>query len=483
MLPSLARPIAEPGTAIAGDSADPLQQYRYSWPREPLDGDARWQFDAPSGTYSRELVETSEELANDSRWPAFFPSPMCIVTASDGQRVVIEREVGAAIVNRFPYVVAISICRTSLSERHHPRNVFMDVLQQGQVAALQFLPPGAALDAALAAIEQLPDGRATERVSRSGLRLHEAPGGGAPWLDDAYLVYETALVRPQCDFDGRPIFGTPWIDVGSHRVFFLEIHSIRLRRDIAHGESLVHWRALPRWGPLSKDALPQPRVATLASKYQKGYHPEYVFPAPNTIAFEYDEIVDGMAVKHLPPLAHDQVEIDNDKARWPCFFPSSCGLITSYGKDGTANIMPCGSTTIISRHPMIVAPCISYASINERYSARRSLELLRQRGRFGCSVPFINDKLVDALKYCGNNSLSDDSHKVANSGFEIVSSGYGPRITAAPVHFDCSVIGEISLGTHVMFLGKVERIHVRADVTPANPLVWCPWANVASTGT
>jgi flavin reductase (DIM6/NTAB) family NADH-FMN oxidoreductase RutF len=51
-----------------------------------------------------------------------------------------------------------------------------------------------------------------------------------------------------------------------------------------------------------------------------------------------------------------------------------------------------------------------------------------------------------------------------------------------PVHFDCEVVGEVRLGTHVMFLGEVRRVLVRSDVTVANPLEWLPWANIRSTG-
>jgi flavin reductase (DIM6/NTAB) family NADH-FMN oxidoreductase RutF len=42
------------------------------------------------------------------------------------------------------------------------------------------------------------------------------------------------------------------------------------------------------------------------------------------------------------------------------------------------------------------------------------------------------------------------------------------------------VVGEVRLGTHIMFLGEVERILVRRDVTPENPLLWCPWAELIS---
>lgn len=140
--------------------------------------------------------------------------------------------------------------------------------------------------------------------------------------------------------------------------------------------------------------------------------------------------------------------------------------------------MPCGSTTVVSRQPFVIAPCISYASINERYAARKSLDLIRKSGSFGCSVPYISPRIVDGMVYSGNNSLADDISKVSNSGFSVGKSECGPVIREVPIHFDCRVTGEVMLGTHVMFLGEVQRIRVRADVTPSNPMEWCPWAAV-----
>jgi hypothetical protein len=43
------------------------------------------------------------------------------------------------------------------------------------------------------------------------------------------------------------------------------------------------------------------------------------------------------------------------------------------------------------------------------------------------------------------------------------------------VQFECEVVGEITLGTHIMFLGGRGVFCVRTDVTPENPLEWCPW--------
>ena len=137
-------------------------------------------------------------------------------------------------------------------------------------------------------------------------------------------------------------------------------------------------------------------------------------------------------------------------------------------------------TTVVSRHPFIIAPCVSYARINERYAARHSLNIIRGNKRFGCSVPYIDDVVINGMKYAGNNSMADDPLKVANSGLTVGSSEYGPVIREAPIHFDCEVIGEVLLGTHVMFLGEVKQIRVREDVSPSHPLEWCPWPGLAS---
>ena len=217
---------------------------------------------------------------------------MCIVTTGDGQVGAMDREVGASIVNRFPYVVAISLCRRSLSSRHHERANFMRLLERTGAACLQFLAPGPELNAALDAIGAVPDERVTERIARSGLRTRRCETNGAPVLEAAYLAYEAKLVKPQKDFDGRPIYSSPWIDVGSHRVYFLEINAIQLREDIATGRSQIHWRALPVWSPQE-----QPQAANAAhvaaavqARYSKPYNPNYAFPAASTIAFEFDAV-------------------------------------------------------------------------------------------------------------------------------------------------------------------------------------------------
>jgi flavin reductase (DIM6/NTAB) family NADH-FMN oxidoreductase RutF len=453
-----------------------LRPYRYAWPRDDFQA-AGWRR-SDDGGWELTLPETREALAADSRWPALFPSPLCLVTAADGGSAVLERVAGPSIVNRFPYVLALSLCVEPLSGRHYARRGFTRVLETGGTAAVQFLPPGPALDRVLDVIEKTHDAETSERLARTGLATRAALTCGAPVFADAYLVYEGRLVRQGRDLAGAAIYPQPWHDVGSHRVYFLEVRAIQLRRDIAEGRSQIRWRSLPAWTPARPSATAPETASGAGPGYQKGYTPHYAFPSPGTIAFEADGIADGMAVKHLPPEAADQIEADNDRARWPCFFPSSVGMITTWAEDGRPNLMPCGSTTVVSRHPLVVAPCVGYAAINERYAPRLTLELIRRTRAFGCGVPFVSDRVVAAIKLAGNVSLQTAADKVARTGLAVTPGPAAPVLDDLPVHFDCEVQGELRLGTHVMFLGAVRRLRVRPDLTPANPLEWCPWADV-----
>ncbi len=466
-----------PGRGVGLDS---LARYYYRWPRCDLGRLVPWRKDDGGRTYVRNLPEGDEELAADSRWPAFFPSPMCFVTTAAGSQVALEKVVGPTIVNRFPYVLALTFCRKRLSDRHHPRTIFTEMLERGRGVAVQFLPPGSATDRIMDAVTSVPEARADTRIGQAGLLTRRAMTNKAPVFRDAYMVYEARLVEPRRDFEGRVVYEKPWIDVGSHRVYFFEINAIQLRQDIACGRGQIRWRALPEWNPQVElqGAAPAAKRPGDDGRYAKPYTPNYTFPSAGTIAFEADTLQDGMAVKLLPPLPEDQVEVDNDRARWPCFFPASVGMITTWTSSGVPNLMPCGSTTVVSRHPLTVAACISYAAINERYAPRATLKTIRQTRRFGYGVPFVNDTIVSAIRYAGNHSIADDPRKAANAGLTVEPSVFAPVLHALPVHFDCELIGEKRLGTHVMVLGEVRCIRVRSDVTPDHPIIWCPWAGL-----
>jgi flavin reductase (DIM6/NTAB) family NADH-FMN oxidoreductase RutF len=449
----------------------------YTWPTEPLTSSSGWTRDDQHALW-RPMPEDPADVARDSRWPAFFPSPICLVTTGDGSLSAMEKVVGASIVNRFPYLVALSFCRETLSDRHYARSSFCKILESSGKAAVQFIAPGAQLDAAMATIADTPDSATTERVERTGLPVRAAVDSDTPVFEDSYLVYEAELVSPTVDNEGRPLFQQPWVDVGSHRIYFLRIGAIQMRESIARGEEQVKWRSLPEFRTELSLTGPQPDAMAHHTGYTKGYEPNYRFPAAGTIGFRADYVRDGMSVLHVP----DDLITDNDDARWPCFFPQSAGIITSRAPDGTANVMPCGSTTVVSRQPLVIAPCVSYAAVNERYAPRASLDMIVESGWFGCGVPFINDAVLDSLRYAGNTSLRADVDKLVNSGFLHEDGDRVPTLTGLPLFYECEVIGTEHLGTHVMIFGKVTRIRVGADVSPENPLEWCPWPDVIPAG-
>jgi flavin reductase (DIM6/NTAB) family NADH-FMN oxidoreductase RutF len=201
---------------------DALKQYRYLWPQQDLAQSSAWKQTTDGKAFVLALRESADELAADSRWPGFFPSPLCCVTVRDGNDVALEKVVGASIVNRFPYILALSFCRQSLSKRHHVRRVFMEMLERGGTVAVQYLPPGPALDSAMNAILSVPESETRSRIAKTGLATRPALTNDAPVFTDAYMAYEGRLVKPGKDFEGQPVYERPWKDVGSHRIYFLE---------------------------------------------------------------------------------------------------------------------------------------------------------------------------------------------------------------------------------------------------------------------
>lgn len=475
---------SQPTTPLAAGSKastlrSPLLPYRYSWPSGPLS--PQWQSSSNDLFIERVLPESDEQLASDSRWPAFFPSSITFATSRYGDSVVLEKVVGASIVNRFPYIIALSFCTVDLSKRHHSRRHFIETLEQSKCVAVQLLPPGRLLDSAMQAILGTDEAASGDRLALTGLPLRNAASNDSPVFDDAYMVYEGRLVKPTIDFEGNAILPKPFLDMGSHRIYFFEIEAIQLRRDIADGQSQIHWTSLPDWTAdpgLSSGFETAHSTGASGDRYQKGYNPHYSFPSENTVSFECDEFANGMAIKYLSPLPKDQVEVDNDRARWPCFFPQSAGLITSWAENGMPNMMPCGSTTVVSRSPFIIAPCVSYGRINERYAPRNSLDIIRRTKRFSCAVPFLDEQMVDAIRYTGNVSFATDNDKLKNSMLTVSREFGSPVLPSSPINFDCEVVHEELLGTHSMFFGEVKRILMRKDVSSANPLFWCPFPDV-----
>src|SRR5262245_51771140 len=224
----MARPSRSAGAVPAPLPPD-RAAFSYLWPYPGALSPSAWQLDHALGRLVRSMPESREELAADSRWPAFFPSSICIATVCHDGVAHLEKVVGAMIVNRFPYVLALSLCRQPLSPRHYVRRTFMDALEASGRAAIQFIMPGEALARVMAAIANVSEDWSAECFFAAGVQTRQASSSAAPVLEPAHLVYECRLVKPARDFEGVPINSGAWKDSGSHRIYFLEIESILLR--------------------------------------------------------------------------------------------------------------------------------------------------------------------------------------------------------------------------------------------------------------
>ena len=173
-----------------------LENYLYQWPTSELSEKAGWKESKQKNFNEFIMPESEKDLAEDSKWPGFFPSSICFVTTSDGKVDVLEKVVGANIVNRFPYTIALSFCSKSLSKRHYSREKFMSALEKGNSASINFFEPGKELDLCMEAISEIPDQKSETRIEYTNLKTRNAITNNSKVFEDAYLVYEAKLVKP-----------------------------------------------------------------------------------------------------------------------------------------------------------------------------------------------------------------------------------------------------------------------------------------------
>ena len=194
------------------------------------------------GVVTFKLRESLEKLAEDSRWPALFPQSITFATTGTMEAPIVERCVGATVVNRFPYIVCVSLCRERLSDRHHPRADVMEAIELANAFSVNILTESPEAEALLGACAEAPP---RERLARAGLGVRRGEVTAVPVIDVAPLVYECELTEPAEDFEGEPIFQRPREDLGSHTLYFGEVRAIQLDERIAKRETQILWHSLP----------------------------------------------------------------------------------------------------------------------------------------------------------------------------------------------------------------------------------------------
>lgn len=146
--------------------------------------------------------------------------------------------------------------------------------------------------------------------------------------------------------------------------------------------------------------------------------------------------------------------LDSELLLYPC----PITLVTSQ-YNNSKNVLTVSWTGIASSHP-------EYVTISVK-ATRYSYELIHKSGFFTINV--INKELLQKADYCGSHS-GRNRNKFDDCGFSCVQGIHSnvPMIAECPVNIECSVIREINLGSHILFLGKVLGKYVDEGIAIQN---------------
>lgn len=143
-----------------------------------------------------------------------------------------------------------------------------------------------------------------------------------------------------------------------------------------------------------------------------------------------------------------------DKAQWRpgnMLYPVPAVLVSCGGKDGKKNMLTVAWTGTVCSDPAMV-----YISVRkERYS----YEMIRETGEY--VINLTTEKLARAADFCGVRSGRDmDKFKETRLTPEMGTLDYAPTIRESPVSIECRVEQILPLGSHDMFLARVESVFV-----------------------
>ena len=132
-------------------------------------------------------------------------------------------------------------------------------------------------------------------------------------------------------------------------------------------------------------------------------------------------------------------------------YPAPAAMISVADVEGNTNIITAAWTGNICSDPPM-----AYVSIRPE---RFSYHMVEDTGCF--VINLTTKKLARATDYCGVRSgRNEDKWKTAGLTPEPADFVKAPLIKECPVNIECQVAGQIELGSHTMFIGKVLAVHV-----------------------
>ncbi|MBI2853230.1 MAG: flavin reductase family protein [Chloroflexi bacterium] len=122
--------------------------------------------------------------------------------------------------------------------------------------------------------------------------------------------------------------------------------------------------------------------------------------------------------------------------------------------DGRPNFMTAAWCGIVNSDP----PMISVGVRPSRYTFRG----IQENRTFSINIPSV--RFAREVDYCGTVSGAK-ADKVSVCRFSVFYGklGSAPLIEEFPVNLECRVVHALDLGSHVLFVGRIEESHVSGD--------------------
>lgn len=141
----------------------------------------------------------------------------------------------------------------------------------------------------------------------------------------------------------------------------------------------------------------------------------------------------------------------NAKNKVLCMQPVPQTIVSCRDKDGRNNALVVGFTANVSLDPAMVMVGI----VPSRYSHH----MVKETGCFVINLPAKGYE--KEYNYLGSRSGRDED-KFAAMDIKWMDAEYvdAPVLTDCQVSIECSVVDSIRPGTHELFIGKVEAVHV-----------------------
>ena len=126
-------------------------------------------------------------------------------------------------------------------------------------------------------------------------------------------------------------------------------------------------------------------------------------------------------------------------------------LVSCRDKDGRNNALVVGFTANVSLEP----PMIMVGIVPSRFSHH----MVKESGCFVINLP--GKGYEKEYAYLGSKSGQDeDKFAAMNIRWKDAEKVNAPILTDCPVSIECSVVESTMPGTHELFIGKVEAVHV-----------------------